>query len=40
MFKQKIRKKKHSKTKVDAIVAARVSAAKTLKKTGALSIKQ
>ena len=31
MFKQNIRKKKHSKTRVKAIVAARVAAAKTLK---------
>jgi hypothetical protein len=40
MFKQNIRKKKHSKTKVNAIVAARVAAAKTLKKNDAPSLSQ
>jgi hypothetical protein len=40
MFKQNIRKKKHSKTRVNAIVAARVTAAKTLKKNDALSLRQ
>jgi hypothetical protein len=40
MFKQNIRKKKHSKTRVRAIVAARVTAAKTLKKNDALSLRQ
>jgi hypothetical protein len=33
MFKQHTRKRKHSKTRVKAIVAARVAAAKTLRKT-------
>jgi hypothetical protein len=32
MFKQNIRKKKHSKTKVNAIVAVRAAEAKTLNK--------
>jgi hypothetical protein len=40
MFKQNTRKKKRSKTRVKAIVAARVAAAKTLIKNDALSLRQ
>jgi hypothetical protein len=40
MFKQNIRKKKHNKTMVKAIVAAKVAAAKTLTKNDALILKQ
>jgi hypothetical protein len=40
MFKQNIRKKKHSRTRVNVIVAARVAAAKTLTKNDALSLGQ
>jgi hypothetical protein len=40
MFKQNIRKKKHSKTRIEAFIAAKVTAAKTLKKNDALGLKQ
>ena len=40
MFKQNIRKKKHSKTRIEAFIAARVAAVKTLKKNDALSLRQ
>jgi hypothetical protein len=40
MFKQNIRKKKRSKTKVNAIVAARIATEKTLIKKDALNLRQ
>jgi len=40
MFKQNIRKKKHSKIRVKAIVAAKVAVAKTLTKNDAPSLRQ
>jgi hypothetical protein len=39
MFKQNIRKKKHSKNRIKAFIAAKVTAAKTLKKNDALSLR-